>query len=100
MKYFSTRGGGPVNLDDALRTGIADDGGLFLPESLPSFTVADFDNVNTIPQVAEVLLRPFFEESVLDGELEAILSETFSFPMPATPLNIAGRDVSLLELYH
>jgi threonine synthase len=82
MDYFSTRGDGPVTLDDALRTGIADDGGLFLPEQMPVFEIADFANTESIPQVAEVLLRPFFEGSVLDDQLEDILAETFSFPMP------------------
>lgn len=100
MRYFSTRGAGPVTLDDALRLGIASDGGLFLPEKLPRFSVADFDGAETIPQVAHVLLGPFFAGSSLAGDLDAILDETFSFPIPATPLPIEGHDVSLLELYH
>lgn len=100
MKYFSTRGAGPVTLDVALRQGIAADGGLFLPEQLPSFDVADFDGADTIPEVAHRLLAPFFAESMLAGDLDAILAETFSFPIPATPLRVDGHDVSLLELYH
>lgn len=100
MRYFSTRGAGPVSLDDALRLGIASDGGLFLPEALPSFDVSDFDRAETIPEVAHVLLQPFFAGSELADELDAILAETYRFPIPATPLPAAGRDVSLLELYH
>jgi len=100
MKYFSTRGAGPVTLDDALRFGIASDGGLFLPEQLPGFNVGDFDGAQTIPEVAHVLLSPFFAESSLQDDLDEILAETFSFPIPATPLPVDGHDVSLLELYH
>ena len=100
MKYFSTRGAGPVSLDDALRTGIARDGGLFLPEALPAFDAASFDGAETITGVARVLLRPFFEGSSLMAELDEILAETYRFPIPATPLPAAGRDVSLLELFH
>ena len=100
MRYFSTRGAGPVSLDDALRLGIASDGGLFLPEKLPTFAIDDFDGAETIPDVARVLLAPFFDGSALRDELEAILAETFSFPIPATPLPFEGHDVSLLELYH
>lgn len=100
MRYFSTRGAGPVTLDDALRLGIASDGGLFLPETLPEFDVSDFDGAQTIPEVAHVLLSPFFAESSLQGDLDTILSETFSFPIPATPLPVDSGDVSLLELYH
>ena len=100
MRYFSTRGAGPVTLDDALRKGIADDGGLFLPEQLPSFRLGDFDAAKTPTAVAEVLLRPYFEGSRLVEDLEAILAETFSFPIPLTRLPVDGKDVSLLELYH
>jgi threonine synthase len=100
MKYFSTRGAGPVTLDDALRLGIASDGGLFLPEQLPEFKVSDFDGAQTITEVAHVQLSPFFAESSLQDDLDTILSETFNFPIPATPLPVDGRDVSLLELYH
>ena len=100
MHYFSTRGAGPVTLDDALRKGIADDGGLFLPQQLPVFELADFDSANSPASVAEVLLRPFFEGSGLLDELGDILSETFDFDMPVTQLPVDGHDVSLLELYH
>jgi len=100
MRYFSTRGDGPVNLDEALRKGIADDGGLFLPEKMPAFEITDFENAESIPEVAEVLLRPFFEGSALEDSLAGILAETFSFPMPLTDLAAAGREVGLLELYH
>ena len=100
MKYFSTRGDGPVNLDDALRLGIAGDGGLFLPAELPRFDVASFDGAETIPGVARILLKPFFAGSSLESDLEEILEETYRFPIPATPLPAGHQDVSLLELYH
>ena len=100
MQYFSTRGAGPVTLDDALRLGIASDGGLFLPERLPQFDSADFAEAKSITEVAHVLLRPFFVGSTLARDLHEILAETFSFPIPATPLPFEGHDVSLLELYH
>ena len=100
MQYFSTRGAGPVTLDDALRLGIASDGGLFLPETLPQLEVADFDDAESISEVAHVLLGPFFAGSTLERHLDQILAETFSFPIPATRLPVEGHDVSLLELYH
>ena len=100
MKYFSTRGAGPVSLDDALRLGIASDGGLFLPEQLPRFELADFDGAEDIPAVASTLLAPFFGGSSLAGELDNILAETYGFPIPATALPVDGHDVALLELYH
>ena len=100
MKYFSTRGAGPVSLDDALRKGIASDGGLFLPERLPQFSVSDFDKAESIQEVATVLLTPFFDGSSIAGAIADIVDETFGFPIPVTALPVDGQDVSLLELYH
>jgi len=100
MRYLSTRGTESVSLDAALVNGIAPDGGLYMPEKLPVFSVSDFDAAIEIPDVAEVLLSPFFEGSALAGEVREILAETFSFPIPATPLPVDGGKASLLELYH
>lgn len=98
MQFMSTRGSGPVSLDEALVRGIADDGGLFLPQSLPAFEPGDFDGAESIADVARVFLTPFFEGSALHDDLEQILAETFSFPIPTTAL--PGGKTSLLELYH
>ena len=100
MKYFSTRGAGPVSLDEALRSGIASDGGLFLPEQLPRFDIADFDAADSIVEVAGVLLKPFFSGSELECDVDDILDETFGFPIPTTDLVAGTRKASLLELYH
>lgn len=99
MQYFSTRGSGPVTLDEALRQGLAADGGLFLPAELPRFAVAAFQNTETITDVAEILLAPFFDGSALAGDLRSIVAETFHFDIPLTAL--PGDDsAELLELYH
>jgi len=100
MQYFSTRGAGPSSLDEALRRGIASDGGLYLPECLPEFERSKFDTAESIADVAAVMLRSFFADSALSSELDQILAETFSFPIPTTSLAVNGSDVSLLELYH
>jgi threonine synthase len=100
MKFVSTRGVRPVNLDEALVKGIADDGGLFVPESLPQFSAADFGKANTIGEVAAILLRPFFDGSSLENDLDDILAETFSFPIPTTALPGKDGNLGLLELYH
>ena len=100
MQYFSTRGAGPVTLDEALVSGIAADGGLFLPRELPEFAAGDFSAAHSIPEVAAVLLEPFFSGSALREDLSAILGETFSFPIPVTPLPAAQGYAGLLELYH
>jgi threonine synthase len=100
MQFVSTRGSGPVSLDLALVDGIASDGGLYVPAELPEFSVTDFTSATTIIDVAHLLLRPFFSNSSLAGDLDAIIRETFPFPTPLTPLGHGDGALSLLELFH
>ncbi|MGI9220091.1 MAG: threonine synthase [Woeseiaceae bacterium] len=100
MQFVSTRGSEPVSLDSALVRGIADDGGLYVPAALPKFAAADFASAQTLTEVAETLLTPFFADSSLRDQLPSIVAETFGFPIPVTPLSGAAGDAGLLELYH
>ncbi|MDJ0760332.1 MAG: threonine synthase [Woeseiaceae bacterium] len=100
MEFFSTRGQGPVNLDEALVRGIAEDGGLFMPTPMPEFSVSDFDGSESLQAVAETLLAPFFGGSSLEPDLASIVDETFCFPIPLTDLPSDAGTVQLLELYH
>ena len=44
ISYISTRGNTkPVTSAQAIKQGLADDGGLFMPEIIPSLTTEDFD---------------------------------------------------------
>ena len=100
MEFYSTRGQGPVNLDQALVQGIAEDGGLFMPTPMPALSVDDFDAAGTLTSVAETLLAPFFGGSALANDLTQIVDETFSFPIPLTDLPSKTGRARLLELYH
>ncbi len=100
MKFRSTRGTELYGLDDALLRGIADDGGLFVPDTLPSLSVDDFSGAESLTETAEVLLAPFFAESTLAGSLSDILAEALHFPIPASRLDVTDGNAWLLELYH
>jgi len=100
MKYFSTRGAGPVSLDEALIAGIASDGGLFLPEQIPQVNWHTLGEDADICATGETFLRPFFAGSSLDRDLHEVVAETFNFPLPVTPLPDLHGSCSLLELYH
>ena len=100
MRFVSTRGTSTVTLDRALVDGIAEDGGLYVPVDLPTYSVDDFGAAATIREVASVLLQPFFSDSSLIGDLPDILAETFSFSIPSTRLPASGSSAELLELYH
>lgn len=100
MKYRSTRGSSLHTLDEVLLRGIAEDGGLYLPESLPSFSSADFSGCDTILETARVVLTPLFAGSSLAGSLHEIIAETFHFPIPANKLDVDNDNAWMLELYH
>ena len=97
MQFISTRGQvAPTPIDAALVAGLAPDGGLYVPESIPS---VDFSApLPGLPQTAVHTLAPFFANSSLRGQLEAICAEAFSFDAPLRPL--AGPSDHVLELFH
>lgn len=100
MRFASTRGGGAVSLEEALIAGIAADGGLFIPESLPRFDGDDFATCESITDIARGLLAPFFSDSPLAAGIDGIVDETFRFPIPCTALPGTGEGAFLLELFH
>ena len=99
MKYISTRGKDfASSIDDVLKKGIADDGGLFLPESLPIFKEKDFNDSKSIIETAKILLSPFFERSALKKDLENIIKECLSFNIPS--VKYEKNNLWYLELFH
>jgi threonine synthase len=101
MKYRSTRGQAPlVTADQALRAGVAPDGGLYLPESLPQFTPADFAGDGNPGLLANRLLAPFFAGSPLADRLPEICATAFDFPLPLVAPDPAEPGLQVLELFH
>ncbi len=100
MKYRSTGKDAPaVTVSEAIRNGLAPDGGLYVPERFPAFQTRDFARVVTLPEVGRILLEPFFEGDPLQPELPAICQDAFSFPIPLRPVN-GRKGVSVIELFH
>ena len=100
MRYQSTRGGSGVSLDDALLQGIAPDGGLFIPQRMPTFEINDFDGARSITAVARRYLEPFFAGSALAPDIDAVLDETFSFPIPVEAIPLDSGYAGMLQLFH
>ena len=100
--FFSTRGGGPVGLEDVLQSGTAPDGGLYVPERLPSFGGEALKECSCPAELAERMLGPFFQGSMLAESLPEICRNAFAFPLPLTELAPApnGTRLRLLELFH
>jgi threonine synthase len=98
VRYVGTRGAAaPVRLSEAVDRGMAPGGGLYVPERLPGLVPADFAGAETLPEVAERLLAPFFAGDPLARDLPEICREALDFPVPLRRLR---EDVSVLELFH
>lgn len=99
MNYVSTRGSTPAaSLSDAIATGLAPDGGLYVPQSLPRFVPDDFSGLESRADIATRLLAPFFAGDALESALPSICAEAFTFPAPLRPL--ATPHDFVLELFH
>jgi threonine synthase len=105
MKFVSTRepsserAGAAVSFGVALTRGLAPDGGLYVPETWPTIPSSAFDGASSLPEVADVLLRPFAAGDALAGEIGAIARDAFNFPAPLEPVTPDGT-LSVLELFH
>jgi len=99
MRYRSTRGGEDgVRLGAAIAAGLATDGGLYVPESLPQFSADRFAGSGSLASTATRLLAPFFSDDALASELAPICAEAFTFDAPLRALNTPGD--LILELFH
>ncbi len=101
MLYSSTRGAAPVvGFDQILTSGLAPDGGLYVPESWPVLDLDELAKCKTYPEVAAQVMRPFIEGSVCLPVLDDLADHAYkgfrrSEVAPISPL---GEDW-LLELY-
>lgn len=105
MRYVSTRGEAPsLGFADVLLTGLAPDGGLYVPETMPSFSADELRAFRDLSyaEVAERVIRPFVGGEIDDARLAAIVRDTYAaFDHPAvTPLRQLDSGFWLLELFH
>ena len=103
MKYISTRGGiSPISFQEAVMMGLATDGGLLLPESLPKMPPETLESRATLSfqQLASEIFSLFISDISAD-QLDYLISrsyDTFSHP-EITPLVKKG-DFFIMELFH
>ncbi len=105
MKYISTRGSAPsLSFEDVMLTGLASDGGLYVPEKLPQFTPADIKAMAKMSykELAFRVMYPFVEGDIPENDFKKIIDETYStFRHEAvTPLVQTDHNEWILELFH
>jgi threonine synthase len=104
-RYISTRGEAPeLGFCDVMLTGLARDGGLYVPDSWPDFSAETIAGFFGRPywEVAVDVIRPFVGGEIPDADLGRMANDAYaSFRHPAVvPLSQIGPHQFLLELFH
>ena len=104
MKYISTRGQSPaLNFEEVLLTGLAPDGGLYVPESLPAFSREEIASWagSSYTDLAFNIVQPFVGDCIPADDLKAIIDDTYiDFRHPSiAPLVQLDQNEWVLELF-
>ena len=104
MKYISTRGQAPsLSFEDAVLAGLASDGGLYVPETLPQFSeeeIASWAGLS-YQELAFNIMSPFMAGEVPEDDLRELINKTYStFRHDAiAPLVQTAHNEFILELF-
>ena len=110
MKYISTRGAAPaLSFEEVVLAGLASDGGLYVPESIPRFDrqeIASWAGLS-YPELAFKIIQPFVGGEIDDADLQQIIDKAYSqFRHEASfrhaaiaPLVQIDRNLWILELF-
>lgn len=100
MKYYSTNGKAPeADLHKAVVKGLAEDKGLYMPETLKKLPQDFFDNIQdmSFQEISYRVADAFFGEDVPADTLKKIVYDTLSFDCPTVKVN---DNIYSLELFH
>ena len=105
MKYISTRGKAPVlNFEEAMLTGLARDGGLYVPETIPSFSDDEIQSMADLSyeEIAFKVIAPFVGDCFSDSEIMEIINRAYAGfgHSERAPLVELENNHFLLELFH
>jgi len=105
MQYISTRGAAPVlSFEQAMLTGLARDGGLYVPQSVPQMSATDIAALAGLSyeDIAYRVMRPFIGDTFSDGQFRDLIARAYAgFGHDArAPLKQLGPNHFLLELFH
>ena len=104
MKFISTRGEAPaLSFEEVVLAGLAGDGGLYVPEKLPTFSkdeIASWAGLS-YQELAFKVIHPFIDGEISDDDLTSILEKAYSsFRHDAiAPLVQTGQNEWILELF-
>ncbi len=105
MKYISTRGQAPeLTFEEAMLTGLARDGGLYLPAEIPVMSRDEIAALAGLPyeDIAFRVMWPYVSGSFAEDEFKGIIARAYEgFGHAArAPLKQLNENHFLLELFH
>jgi threonine synthase len=104
VKYISTRGQAPaVSFEEVVLTGLAPDGGLYIPASLPAITVQQLQAWRQLSyaELAFEIIRLFVDGAIPDNKLRVMINESYAgfSNSDVAPLRHLDNNNWVLELY-
>ncbi|MDA7852207.1 threonine synthase [Porticoccaceae bacterium] len=105
MKYISTRGGGePKSFEDVVLTGLAPDGGLYVPQELPKFSpeeIASWAGLS-YQDLALKIISPFVNGAIPQADLKQLIDKSYATFRHGgiAPLIQTGHNEWIMELFH
>jgi threonine synthase len=105
MRYVSTRGQAPVrDFSGVLLAGLAEDGGLYVPEAWPEFSPADWRALRGLPypELAARVVHAFVGGAIPFATLQSLCRDAYAaFDHPAiVPLVQLETGLFVQELFH
>lgn len=100
MNYYSTNGKAPMaTLEKAVVKGLAEDRGLYMPQTIKKLPKVFFDNIQdmTFQDIAYNVASAFFGEDVDLDALQDLVYDTLRFDCPVVKVS---QDIYTLELFH
>jgi len=85
IKYYSTNRKSPeATFREALLKGLAPDGGLYLPVSIPSFSQREMDSFSAMEyhEIAYAVLNKLIGNEINSHDLISLCRDAYSFPIP------------------
>lgn len=103
LRYVSTRGQAPaLDFADALLTGLADDGGLYVPDTWPQLDPTVLDPTLAYAEVARRVMWPFVVGSIDEDAFTDIVTAAYAtFDAPdVVPVRTTTNGLFIAELFH
>lgn len=100
IHFYSTQNKNvKVSLEEAVMRGLAEDGGLFMPNCIPRMPDSFFKQIGSLsfPEISFEVSNALLQETIPANDLKTIIEKAMSFE---APLKALSSEIYALELFH